>query len=107
LSQYDVARLAFEIERIDLGIAGGRQDQYAAAFGGVNFIEFLPSDRVIVNPLRVSDAIRNELESSLVVCFTGQSRLSAEIIERQMVGIKMASSRTMGALHKLKGMLSI
>lgn len=102
LSQYDVARLAFEIERIDLGIAGGRQDQYAAAFGGVNFIEFLPSERVIVNPLRVSDAIRNELESSLVVCFTGQSRQSAEIIEQQTAAMKAASNRAMEALHKLK-----
>jgi D-glycero-alpha-D-manno-heptose-7-phosphate kinase len=103
LGQYDVARLAFEIERIDLGIAGGRQDQYAASFGGVNFIEFLPSDRVIVNPLRVSAAIRNELESSLIICFSGQSRRSSDIIERQTAGIKSASARTMEALHKLKG----
>jgi D-glycero-alpha-D-manno-heptose-7-phosphate kinase len=102
LGEYDVARLAFEIERVDLGIAGGRQDQYAASFGGVNFIEFLPSDRVIVNPLRVSGAILNELESSLVVCFSGQSRQSAEIIQRQTVGIKAASAHTMDALHKLK-----
>ncbi|MDD3444714.1 MAG: GHMP kinase [Zavarzinia sp.] len=102
LGKYDVAHLAFEIERIDLGLAGGRQDQYAAAFGGINFIEFLPQERVIVNPLRVSDAIVNELESSFVVCFSGRSRSSAEIIDRQTAGLTASGSRTIDAMHRLK-----
>lgn len=102
LGDYDVAHLAFEIERIDLGLSGGRQDQYAAAFGGVNYIEFLANDRVIVNPLRVRHDIQNELESSLIVCFSGRSRRSAEIIDRQTEGIRTASGRTLDALHQLK-----
>ena len=102
LGPYDVAHLAFEIERIDLALAGGKQDQYAAAFGGLNFIEFLADDRVIVNPLRVSNAFLNEFESSIVVCFTGQSRNSDEIIARQISGIKSLSEETIKNLDQLK-----
>ena len=92
LGQYDVARLAFEIERQDLGQAGGRQDQYAAAFGGVNFIEFLPDGRVIVNPLRVNQHHFDELEASMVTCFTGQSRTSSSIIHEQSSLMKANNS---------------
>lgn len=102
LGQYDVAHLAFEIERLDLELAGGRQDQYAAAFGGTNFIEFLAKDRVIVNPLRVSDSARNEFESSLAICFSGRSRDASEIIERQTAGIMDHSHRALAALDQLK-----
>lgn len=102
LGPYDVAHLAFVIERIDLGFAGGKQDQYAAAFGGVNFIEFLAGDRVIVNPLRMPDAVLNEIETSIVVCFSGQSRESATIIDTQTAGMKSGTTRTIDALHQLK-----
>lgn len=102
LGKYDVAHLAWEIERQDLGLSGGRQDQYAAAFGGVNYIEFFEKDRVIVNPLRVSTAIYNELESSIVVCFSGRSRQSAAIIDRQTAGITAGNVATLDALHQLK-----
>jgi D-glycero-alpha-D-manno-heptose-7-phosphate kinase len=101
LGRYDVARLAFEIERVDLNLAGGRQDQYAAAFGGVNFMEFLPNDRVIVNPLRIQPTYLYELEASLVVCFTGQSRASA-IIQDQIKAVTKSDEHALQAMHQLK-----
>jgi D-glycero-alpha-D-manno-heptose-7-phosphate kinase len=102
LGLYDVAHLAFEIERIDLALAGGKQDQYAAAFGGLNFIEFLSNDRVIVNPLRVRRSILNELESSIVVCFSGQSRSSETIIRDQIEVAKTTTGQALQGLHALK-----
>ncbi len=102
LGLYDVAHLAFEIERIDLRLSGGKQDQYAAAFGGANFIEFLAGDRVIVNPLRVARGFMNELETSLVTCFTGLSRDSDAIIEEQQRHMTLADRGAMDSLHQLK-----
>lgn len=102
LGPYDIAHLAFEVERIDLGLAGGKQDQYAATFGGANFIEFLPGDRVIVNPLRVSPAMLNELETSMVICFTGVSRASETIIAEQQRNMALADGAALENLHRLK-----
>ena len=101
LGRYDVAHTAFEIERLELALAGGKQDQYAATFGGANFIEFLAENRVIVNPLRVPAALLNELETSTVICFTGVSRRSEKIIEdqtRRMTG----PGKDLADLHQLK-----
>jgi D-glycero-alpha-D-manno-heptose-7-phosphate kinase len=102
LGDYDIARLAFEIERVDLSMAGGRQDQYAAAFGGCNFIEFYASERVIVNPLRIHEQNRLELEASLLVCHTGRSRISSEIIQQQQAGIEQRRDDALAAMHQIK-----
>ncbi|OZI32031.1 dehydrogenase [Bordetella genomosp. 10] len=102
LGEYDVAHLAFEIERLDLGLAGGKQDQYAASFGGINFIEFLAQDRVIVNPLRISESMLNDLQAAIVICFSGQSRASETVIKAQVSSITAEDPVVLASLHKLK-----
>jgi D-glycero-alpha-D-manno-heptose-7-phosphate kinase len=82
LTDYEIAQLASDLERRDLGIQGGLQDQYAATFGGFNFIEF-GADHVIVNPLRVAPDVIHELEHNMLLCYTGVTRQSDKIIEDQ------------------------
>lgn len=101
LTDYDIAELAFKIERKDLGIKGGKQDQYAATFGGFNYIEF-HADTTIVNPLRISREILNELEYRLLLCYTGKTRLSAKILDEQIDKYKKKEKKSVEALDELK-----
>ena len=101
MTDYEVAEMAYTIERTDLGIQGGLQDQYASAFGGFNFIEFL-ADRVVVNSLRVNPNILNELEYNLLLCHTGKLRLSSNIIADQVARYERSEQDSLDALRELK-----
>ena len=102
MGEYDLAHLAYEIERSDLMMAGGKQDQYAATFGGVNFMEFFKEDKVIVNPLRIRDKYLDELSHNLILYHTETSRLSSKIIEQQTKNVLAKNVKSLEAMHKLK-----
>jgi D-glycero-alpha-D-manno-heptose-7-phosphate kinase len=102
LSEYDAAQYAYAIERNDLQLAGGKQDQYAATFGGVNFMEFYGNDKVVVNPLRIKPEYLHELENNLVLYFTDTSRESAEIIKEQVSNVNSKNEKSIEAMHQLK-----
>ena len=102
LGEYDIAHYAYAIERNDLRWAGGKQDQYAATFGGVNFMEFYSGDKVIVNPLRIKQDYLFELENNLLLYYTATSRESARIIAQQSRNVELNDERSIGAMHQLK-----
>lgn len=102
LGEYDIAKLAFDIERKDLGLAGGKQDQYAATFGGVNFMEFYEDEHVIVNPLRIKEKYIHELQNNLLLFYTDTSRESATIIKEQVKNVNDQKSSSIEAMHQLK-----
>jgi D-glycero-alpha-D-manno-heptose-7-phosphate kinase len=100
LGEYDIARLAFDIEREDIGVVGGGQDQYAATFGGFNFMEFYKDKRVVVNPLRVKNWIQDELEASMVLYFTNITREASQI-EQEKKSL-LEGKKSLDAMHEVK-----
>lgn len=102
LGDYDTAFLACEIERTDLQMAGGKQDQYAATFGGFNFIEFYGNNRVIVNPLRIKQWMTDELQASMLLYYTGDTRESDKIIHEQRRNVIENRITAIEATHTIK-----
>jgi len=99
---YELARMAWDVERVDLGMAGGWQDHYAAAFGGFNFMESRPNGEVVVNPLRIRPEVIAELEASLLLYFGGVSRLSSEVIAEQQRNIFDRDEDALAATHAIR-----
>lgn len=104
LDNYALADMAYEVERLDLGISGGYQDQYAAAFGGFNFIEFHGKNQVVVNPLRIRKDIIHELECNLLLCYTGNIHVSANIINDQVKNYKEQKKDAVEAMSEVKAL---
>lgn len=102
LDDYTLAHLAYQVERVDCKLQGGRQDQYAATFGGFNFMEFYADDRAVINSLRIKNWIICELEASLVLFYTGVSRESAKVISDQSANVRSGATATVDAMHALK-----
>jgi D-glycero-alpha-D-manno-heptose-7-phosphate kinase len=100
LSRFDIAELACQIEQ-ELGIVGGKQDQYAAALGGFNYMEFY-DDHVAVEPLLPSPPVLCELSKRLVLYYTGQSRLSGETNQRMIAAYEAGEPQVVGALQEIK-----
>lgn len=102
LTKYQIAQVAWEIERKDVHIAGGLQDQYAAAFGGFNLIEFHGTDNVVVNPLRVDPATVRELQYNMILVFTGSTREGSKLIDHQVASYVQRKPGVVEALHRMK-----
>jgi len=101
LGEYDIAQMAYEIERFDLGMAGGKQDHYSATFGGINFMEF-SKNKVIVNPLRIKNSYLDELSHNLLLYYTDTTRLSSQIIHKQQQNVLNEDKIALEAMHQLK-----
>jgi D-glycero-alpha-D-manno-heptose-7-phosphate kinase len=102
LDDYELAQDAYLIEREKAGFKGGRQDQYAAAFGGFNFMEFGRDGHVLVNPLRIHESVVSELEASMLLFYTGASRASSEIIAEQARNVEIGNEEAVQAMHEIK-----
>lgn len=91
MSDYEKAHLAYVLEREDIGLKGGKQDQYAAVFGGLNIMDFT-KDGVSVNPVRIEESYMDELQYCSLLCYTGSTRASGDIIESQVKRFKEGSN---------------
>ena len=101
LGEYDIADYAVDIERKICDMPGGKQDQFAAAFGGFNFTEFLTDGRTIVNPLRLNYKTQNMMELSTVLYYVGKPRENSRVIENTAKGL-VDDEVVLNATHKIK-----
>jgi D-glycero-alpha-D-manno-heptose-7-phosphate kinase len=103
MDPYELAEKAYDVERIKMKISGGRQDQYACCFGGFNLVEF-HLDNIEVTPLRLRPEILNDLESHCMLCFTGRTRLSANLIDKQVAAFQDPAGSGRAGTERLKAL---
>jgi D-glycero-alpha-D-manno-heptose-7-phosphate kinase len=101
LGEYEIAEISFLVERVKLGLVGGKQDQYSASFGGLNLMEFKKNGDTLVNPLRLNQNIIAELETRMIMFYTGKSRSSEKIIVDQISSVNN-NNKSLEAMHCLK-----
>ena len=101
VGEYDIAEDAIEIERKICDLPGGKQDQFAAAFGGFNFMEFLKDGRAIINPLRLNYKTQNMMELNTVLYYVGKPRKDSRVIENTSRGLE-TSEVVLNATHKIR-----
>lgn len=101
--KYDIAEFAYHLERVQLKILGGKQDQYASTFGGLNLIEFY-QDKTIVNALTVHKGIMNDLSCHLMMCYTGKVHFSTELIAKHIAHFDSGRELTHTSLDDLKSL---
>lgn len=101
LSRDELAELSRDIEVADLGVSGGRQDHYAAAYGGALGLRF-GANGVVVDPIALSPRVRDALERRCIIIYTGQSRISGDTIEGVLGAYRAREPRVVGALQPMK-----
>jgi len=104
LTREELAELNYVVERIDLKITGGKQDQYATAYGGFNCIKF-SKDLVAVEPLEVDESVVDDLEAHLLLCYTGKVRAKANLVDRQVEMYKQGRETTIDGMKRLYEMV--
>jgi len=104
ISKYDLAEHAFDIARNVLGKHVGKQDEYAATFGGLNLISFHPDGTTLVEPIELNPAVANELQRNLMLFFTGSAHHSWSILKEQESAARSHIGSTVDALHEVKAL---
>ena len=102
IEKYDIANLAYEIERNYCKFKGGKQDHYSAVFGGFNYMEFFKDGNVKVNPIELDNWVLSELEASLLLFYTGISRDSNSIISEQIKNVELNNIESIQSMHLIK-----
>jgi D-glycero-alpha-D-manno-heptose-7-phosphate kinase len=100
LSKHDIAQKAYNVERVELKQKGGYQDQFAAAYGGFNFIEFAKDVKVM--PIKASEEMINELQFRMILCYVGGSHFSSDIQDEVLKGYKIKKKSYIEAMQDLK-----